>query len=105
VNLPDIEMVGLEPHKRFLRHAHRDILFAAMRADAAHNDDTVSSSSESDAKPLFAEPIEIFPGIVEDVDAMVRRFGNHIVDFSLICNGGEMEATHAQDRTFQAGLT
>jgi hypothetical protein len=50
-------------------------------------------------------PFEIFPGIVEDVDAMVRRFGNHIVDFSLICDGGEMEAAHAQDRTFQAGLT
>jgi hypothetical protein len=34
VNLPDIEMVGLEPHKRVLQHAHRDILFAAMRAES-----------------------------------------------------------------------
>jgi hypothetical protein len=58
VNLPDIEMVGLEPHKRFLQHAHRDILFAAMGADAAHNNDTVSPSLESDAKPFFAETIE-----------------------------------------------
>jgi hypothetical protein len=66
VNLPEIEMVGLEPRKRFLQHAHRDILFAAMRADTG--------------------------------------FGNHVVDFSLISNGGEMEAAHAQDRTFQAGL-
>jgi hypothetical protein len=35
---------------------------------------------------------------------MVHRFGNHIVDFSLICNSSEMEATHAQNRAFQAGL-
>jgi hypothetical protein len=26
---------------------------------------------------------------------LVRRFGNHIVDFSLISNGGEMKAAHA----------
>jgi hypothetical protein len=58
----------------------------------------------SDAQPLFAQPIERFPGIVEDVDAMVDGFGNHIVDFSLICNSGEMKAAHAQYRTFQAGL-
>jgi hypothetical protein len=71
-----------------------------MREDAAHNDDAVSSASEGNAKALFAEPIKIFPGIVEDVDAMVRRFGDHIVDFTLISNGGEMEAARAQDRAF-----
>src|ERR1700739_274977 len=35
---------------------------------------------------------------------MVDGFGDHIVDFSLISGGSEMEAAHAQDRTLQAGL-
>ena len=104
VNLPNIEVVGLEAYKRLLEHSHGNILFAAMRADAAYKDDTVSLSFESYPKPFLAEPIEIFPGIVEDVDAMVHGFGDHIIDFRLVPGRGEMEAAHAQDRTLQPGL-
>ena len=59
------------------------------------------------AKPLlFAETPVKFPGIVEDVDAVVDGFGNHIVHLSLIRNGAEMEAAaYPVDGTFEAGTT
>src|SRR5258708_2871618 len=104
VNLPHIEVIGLQTNKRRFQHAHGKVLLAAMRADAAHNDGLVSPSLESNAKTLFTETAEIFPCIVKDVDAVVDRSGNHVVDFSLISDGGKMEAAHAQNRTFQAGL-
>jgi hypothetical protein len=38
------------------------------------------------------------PGVVEDVDAVVDGFGNHIVRLSLISNGAEMEAASVLPR-------
>jgi len=46
---------------------------------------------------LFAKASVKLPGIVEDVDAVIDGFGNHIVHLSLISNGTEMEAAQTQD--------
>jgi len=105
VNLPDIEMIGLQTGQRRIQHAHRNVLIGAMRADGAHDDDFVSFAFKGDAKLLFAEASVKLPGIVEDVDAVVDGFGNHIVHLSLIGNGAEMETANAQDGTFKACTT
>src|SRR6202022_15112 len=105
VNLPDIEMISLQTGKRRIQHAHRNVLIGAMRADGAHDDDVISFAFEGYAKLLFAEASVKLPGIVEDVDAVVDGFGNHIVHLGLISDGAEMEAPHAQDGTFEAGRT
>jgi hypothetical protein len=73
-----------------------------MRGDGAHHDDFVSFAFEGDAKLLFAESSMKLPGIIENVDAVIDRFGNHIVHLSLISHGAQMEATHPQDGTFKA---
>ena len=96
VNLPDIEMIGLQPVQRCLQHTHRSFPIT-VRAGGAHDDNVLSHALESEAKLLFAEASVKLPGIVEDVDAMVDGFGNHTVHFSLIGNGAEMKAAHAQD--------
>ena len=105
VNLPDIQMIGMQTGKRRIEHAHRNVLIGTMRTDGAHHDDFVSFALEGDAKLLFAEASMKLPGIVKDVDAVVDGFGNDIVHLSLISNGAEMEAPHAQDGTFKAGAT
>jgi hypothetical protein len=105
MNLPDVQMIGLQTGKRRIQHAHCSVLVAAMRTDGAHHDDFVSFAFESDSKLLFAEASMKLPGIVENVDPVVDGFGNHIVHLSLISNGAEMEAAHAQDGALKAGAT
>lgn len=102
VNLPDIEMIGLQPVERCLQHAHRSF-WTRVRGEGAHHDDVVSFAFEGDAELLFAEAFVKLPGIVEDVDAVVDGFANHIVHLSLVRNGAEMEAAHAEDGTLEAG--
>ena len=105
VNLPDIEMIGLQTVQRRIQHAHGGVLTGAMGADGAHDDDFFSFAFEGEAKLLFTETTVKHPGIVEDIDAVVDGFGNHIVHLSLIRDGAEMEAAHTQDGTFEAGPT
>jgi hypothetical protein len=105
VDLPDVQMIGLQTGKRRIQHAHGNILIGTMRTGGTHHDDFFSSAFESDTKLLFAEASVKLPGIVENVDAVVDGFGNHIVHLSLVSNGAEMEAPHTQDGTFKAGAT
>ena len=105
VNLPDVEMIGLQTGKRRIQHAHGNVLIGAVGGDCAHDDDFVSFALERDAKLLFAEASVKLPCIVEDVDAVVDGFGNHVVHLSLISNGAEMEAAQSQDGTLEAGMT
>ena len=105
MNLPDVEMIGLQTGKRRIQHAHRNVLIGTMRTDGAHHDNFVSFALEGDAKPLFAQTSMKLPGIVENVDSVVDGLGNHIVHLTLINNSAEMEAAHAQDGTFKAGAT
>jgi hypothetical protein len=105
MNLPDVEMIGVQTGKRRIQHAHRNVLTGTMRTDGAHHDDFVSFAFEGDAKLLFAEASMKLPGIVENVDAVVDGFRNHIVHLSLVSDGAEMKTAHAQDGTFKAGAT
>jgi hypothetical protein len=93
----DDQIAELKIDKRRIEHAHRNVPIGAMRADGAHDDDVISFAFEGGAKLLFAESLAKLPGVVEDVDAVVDGFGDHIVHLSLISNGAEMEAAHSQD--------
>jgi hypothetical protein len=48
-----------------------------------HNDRLIAFAFERSSQPLFAHAFVIFPGIVEEVDAVVQRLRNHVVHFTL----------------------
>jgi hypothetical protein len=102
VDLPDIEVIGLSRLSGASSMRIRSFPIR-MRGDGAHDDDVVSFSFDANAKLLFAEAFVKLPGIVEDIDAVVDGFGDHVVHLSLIRNSAEMEAADAHDGAFEAG--
>src|SRR5438105_15891649 len=44
VDLPKVEMIGLEPAQGLFEHAQRQFLVASMRAHLCHQEDTVPNS-------------------------------------------------------------
>ncbi len=73
VNLPEIEMIGLQAAKRFFQHAHGDFLIASVGADLGHHESLIPLSFQRFAEALFAEAVVIFPGVVEKVGRRDRR--------------------------------
>jgi hypothetical protein len=47
----------------------------------------------------------VLPGIIEEVDSVFERLGDHVVNRVLTEGGTEMKATHAQDGDLKASPT
>ena len=57
VDLPQVEVVGLEPAQRLVEHLHGQVRAAAVRADLGHEEDLVAAPfrprpSQSSARPF-----------------------------------------------------
>ena len=74
VNLPQIEMIGLETFQRFFELPHGHLFIAAMRADLGHQKHFVAFAGQRLAHPFLAAMVVVFPGVVEEVDAGVDGF-------------------------------
>jgi len=56
MNLPEIEMVGLKPAQRLLKHSHSEVLIAAVRADLSHQEDAAALALERHTHPVLGLP-------------------------------------------------
>ena len=63
----------------------------------------VALALEGDAEALFAQRLVILPGVIEEVDAVIERLGDHVIDDVLAGGGAEMIAAHAEDGDLEAG--
>ena len=73
VDLPQVEMVGLQTLERLVELAHGYRLVAAVRAHLGHEEDPVAPAFESLAHPVFTLAVVVFPGIIEEIHARVDR--------------------------------
>src|SRR5271156_6087959 len=66
VDLPYVQMIGLQARERFLKLAHGDVLVAPMRAHFRHYHGSIPLALECAAEPFLTQAAMIFPGIVEE---------------------------------------
>ena len=71
VDLPQVEMVGLQPAQRLLEHLQRQVRAAAVRADLGHQEDLVAPALEGPAQPVLGSAVLVLPAVVEEGDAGV----------------------------------
>ena len=91
MDLPHVEVVGLEALEGFFELLHGDVFFAAVGADLGHDDGLVAFAFEGVPTTFFALAFVVLPGVIEEVDAVVEGLGDHVVDFVLAerrCRGG-----------------
>jgi hypothetical protein len=100
VNLPEVEMIGLKTSKRFFEHPQGDFSIAAVSADFRHQKDLIAPPFQSFAHALFAEPVVVFPGIVEKRHAVVDGFGDNLIGGLVGFGGAQMIAAQSHGRNF-----
>ena len=98
VDLPQVEVVGLQALQRLFELPQAHLLVAAVGADLGHQEDLVAPPLESLAHPLLALAVVVLPGVVEEVHAGVDGLVN---DGDGFLEGGSVAqavAAHADDR-------
>ena len=96
MNLPEIEMIGLQAAQRFLQHPHREVLVAAMRADLGHQETWSRRAFQAFAHPVFGFAAMIFPAVVEEGDAAVDGFVHQADSGLLVFGVAEMVAAESE---------
>src|ERR1700722_8679210 len=78
MDLPEIEVVGLQASQRFFQHAHGDLFVAAVGADLGHDEGLIALALERLADALFAEAIVVLPCVVEKSHTVIERLGDNL---------------------------
>jgi hypothetical protein len=74
MNLPEIEVVGLQSPQRLLQHFGGEPRFATMRTHLCHQKDFVAPALEALPHPIFRFPTMVFPAVVEERDPAIHGF-------------------------------
>jgi hypothetical protein len=103
VHLPEIEMVRLQPAKRVVELAHRDVCTPAVRAHFGHEENLIAPAGERLAHTLFALSVVVLPRVVHERDARVDGGVNQAGAFALRPDESEMPSPQSDRRDSFAG--
>src|SRR5579862_1746603 len=101
VDLPKIEMIGLQAAQRFFQHFESKRSVAPMRAGLGHQKNFVAASFQSCTHPEFGLAAPVLPAIVEKSDTAVDGLVDHFDCGLLIGRVAEMMASEAECRNFR----
>ena len=96
VNLPEIEMVGLQPSQGFFQHGHGQGCTAPMRADLGHQEDLVPTALETAPEPILCPAVPVLPTVVEKRDSRVDRLMDQLDRKVDGLGVAQMVATHSE---------
>jgi len=61
-----------------------------MGADLRHNQDLIALALQRFSEAFFAQAVVIFPGVVEEINAMMDRLGHDFIGRLVGLGGAEM---------------
>ena len=74
VNLPQIQVIGLQASQGLLEHPHGFIGTAAVRANLGHDKSPIAMAFQASAQEVLGLAIVIFPAVVEKINAGIQGF-------------------------------
>ena len=98
VNLPQIQMVGLQSVQRFLQHPHGERLIPPVCADLGHQEDFAATGLDGGAHPVFGLAAMVFPAVVEEIDSRINCAIHKGKGRLLVFGVAQMVAAHAEDQ-------
>src|ERR1700680_2186035 len=105
MNLPEVQMVGLQSTQRLVKLSHRYIFAPPMGAHLGHDEGSISFAFKGDPKPFFTHAVVIIPGIVEKINSCVEGTADEFAGFLLIASCSEMISAYADNRNLRSRLT
>ncbi len=105
VDLPEIEMIGLQAAEGFFEHLEGEAGVAAVGAGLGHQKDFVAAALEAGAHPNFGFAPAVFPAVVEEGHPTVDRLMNDFNGGFLVGSVAKMVAAKAECRNFGVRAT
>src|ERR1700722_9653101 len=103
VDLPEIEMIGLQAAEGFFEHLESEAGVAAMGASFGHQENFVAAAFEAGTHPNFSLAAAIFPAVVEEGHSAVDCLMNDFNGSFLVGGVPKMVAAKAECGNFGVG--
>jgi hypothetical protein len=103
VDLPEVEVVGLQAPERLLELADRGLAIAAVRADLGHQEDLVAAAAERFAHEGLAASLVVLPRVVHERDAGVHGLLHEADGLLPAPERAEVEAAETEDADLDTG--
>ena len=98
VNLPEIEVVGLQAPERFVELLQGNSFVASVRADLGHEEGLLPAALQPLAHEFFRSSAIVFPRVVQESDPRLKGLMQHPDGFGLAVHTAPMGATEAESR-------
>src|SRR3982751_5008858 len=98
MNLPEIEVIGLQPPQRLFQHLHRQLGTAAVRAYLGHQENLLAAALERPAHPILRSAVEVLPAVIEKIDAGSNGLVNEFDRLLDAAQAADVMAAHADGR-------
>jgi hypothetical protein len=103
VDLPEIQVIGLQAAQRLFQLFHGRARVAPVHAGLRHQKDLVAAAGEGLAHPCFAHALVVVPGVVHERDAAVDSGMDEPSRLPLRFRQPQMPAAQCQDRNRDSG--
>ena len=103
VNLPEVEVVGLQSPQRLFELAQRRPSVAPVRADLRHQENFFAPPTERLAHQLLAVAFVVLPRVVHEGEARVNRLVRDADGLALRLRHAEVVAAERERRDLDAG--
>jgi hypothetical protein len=98
VNLPQVEVIGLQTAQTFFEHLQCEAGIAAMGTSFGHQENFVAAAFQSDAHPDFGFSPAILPAVVKKGDPAIDCLVDDFDCGLLVWSFAQMMASEAQSR-------
>ncbi len=104
VNLPEVDVIGLQPAQALFEHLSGECAVAAMRADLGHQEGLVTPSFEAFAEPVLGLAAAILPATVIKDDAAVQSRMDKFDCGLFVLGYTDMMSARTESRDLNIGL-
>ena len=96
MNLPEVEVIGLEAAQGLVEHGGGEGSVASVSADLGHEEDLFATAFEAFAHPYFRLAAMVLPTVVKEADAAIDGLLNESDGGFFVGSVAEMMSTHAE---------
>jgi hypothetical protein len=103
MDLPKIEMIGLQTTQGFFKHEQGEAAVAPVGAGFGHEKNFVAAAFQACSHPDFGFAAAIFPTVVEKSDSAVDGLVNDLNGSFRVGSFSEVMTAEAENRNFGVG--
>src|ERR1700730_2309400 len=98
MDLPQVQMIGLQAPQRLFQLIHGDVFTASVRAHLRHHKRLVAFTFQCHSQAFFAHAVMVFPAVIEKIDPRIQRSRNQLRRFLVFFDRSKVITADSQAR-------